>query len=178
MVVESGTASNVHALPVNSEHICAYPARVQWTPEEIVRRRIAHGYNSQESLARALGLSRRAVTNWETGKVTPRGSSLRELERVLGGEPNDNDEDRALRRVSDGRLWAEMQRRYYNALELADQTADQPIDEHPDDDPDVPTRTGGGRYARLPAHLSGDTDVTRPGGATAGQRTERLHSGG
>lgn len=175
--MDSGTAGNVHALPANSEHICAYPARVEWTPEEIVRRRIAHGYNSQESLARALGLSRRAVTNWETGKAIPRGSSLRELERVLGGDPNSSDEDRALRRVSDGHLWAELQRRYYNALERADQTADEPFDEHPHDS-DAPRRTGGGRYARLPAHMSGRAEITRPGGATAGQHPERLHSGG
>lgn len=68
-----------------SAHFCAYSVRVQWTPAEIKKRRLAKGLN-QDELAAALGLSRRAITNWETGTAEPRGSSLRALERELGDD--------------------------------------------------------------------------------------------
>ncbi|MGD9749694.1 MAG: helix-turn-helix transcriptional regulator [Acidimicrobiia bacterium] len=113
---------------------------MQWTPEEIRRRRLAHGYTSQKALADALGLSRRAVINWESGTAEPRGSSRRALERVLGGDPDDSDEDRVLRRVSAGRLWAELQTRYYAAIDAAQE---QSSEAGPSSPP-----SGGGRFAR------------------------------
>lgn len=71
----------------SSEHFSAYSAHMQWTPAEIKRRREAAGFTSQTQLADALGVSRRAVTNWETGKADPRGTHLRALERILGDAP-------------------------------------------------------------------------------------------
>lgn len=72
--------------PGLTEHFCAYSVRVEWTKAEIKRRREAKGL-SQEALAKRLGLSRRAITNWETGVREPRGSSLRALEAELGDAP-------------------------------------------------------------------------------------------
>lgn len=69
--------------PSRSEHICAYSVRVDWTPDEIRQRRNERGL-SQEDLAEALQVSRRAITNWETGAAEPRGKSIRGLDRVLG----------------------------------------------------------------------------------------------
>lgn len=66
-----------------NEHYCAYSVRVDWTPDEIRRRRNERGL-SQEELAETLQVSRRAVTNWETGAAEPRGKSIRGLDRVLG----------------------------------------------------------------------------------------------
>jgi transcriptional regulator with XRE-family HTH domain len=57
--------------------------RVEWTPDEIRQRRNERGL-SQEDLAEALQVSRRAITNWETGAAEPRGKSIRGLDRVLG----------------------------------------------------------------------------------------------
>lgn len=94
--------------PRSSEHICAYPSGVQWTPEEIKRRRQARGW-SQQQLAEALGLSRRAVTNWETGNTEPRGANLRALERELGD--HDDDENVSLRDATDAQFLAEVARR-------------------------------------------------------------------
>jgi DNA-binding transcriptional regulator YiaG len=94
--------------PRSSEHFCAYPAHVHWTPAEIRRRREAAGFTSQTQLADALGVSRRAVTNWETGKAEPRGSHLRGLERLLGDAPAP---EVTLSDASDVELIAEFARR-------------------------------------------------------------------
>lgn len=89
------------------EHICAYSGRVQWTSAEIKRRREAKGW-SQQRLADAVGASRRAVTNWETGVAEPQGRNLRGLERALGDEP---EPDVLLRDASNLQFAAEMLRR-------------------------------------------------------------------
>lgn len=81
---------------------------MQWTPAEIRRRREAAGFTSQTQLADALGVSRRAVTNWETGKADPRGSHLRALERILGDAPAP---EVTLADASDVELIAEFARR-------------------------------------------------------------------
>lgn len=66
-----------------SAHFCAYSVRVDWTPDEIRRRRNERDL-SQEELADALQVSRKAVTNWENGVAEPRGKNARALDRVLG----------------------------------------------------------------------------------------------
>lgn len=93
--------------PGSREHICAYAGPVQWTRSEIKRRREAKGL-SQEQLAQAIGVSRRAITNWETGQAEPRGRNLRGLERMLGDEPVP---DVLLRDATDLQFVAEMLRR-------------------------------------------------------------------
>lgn len=67
-----------------SEQSCAYPVRVDWTPEEIRRRRLAKGYRSQRALATELGVSLKAVTNWETGVGEPSAANIRRLDELLG----------------------------------------------------------------------------------------------
>src|SRR4051812_44349581 len=69
--------------PPRSEHFCAYSVAVEWTPQEIKNRRLAKGWD-QDQLARELGVSRRAITNWETGAADPRGKNRRALDTVLG----------------------------------------------------------------------------------------------
>lgn len=66
-----------------AEHFCAYSVRVQWTPAEIKKRRIARGLTQQE-LADALDRSRSIVTDWEAGTKEPGARSIRALENVLG----------------------------------------------------------------------------------------------
>lgn len=39
---------------------------------------------SQQELAETLAVSRRAITNWETGAAEPRGRNINSLDRVLG----------------------------------------------------------------------------------------------
>jgi transcriptional regulator with XRE-family HTH domain len=103
-----------------SEHFCAYPVRVEWTPEEIRRRRDARGL-SQQDLADALQVSRRAITNWETGAAEPRGKSLRGLDRVLGDTTTP---ETSLRDATVLELLAELAGRYA-ALEAATHRGDQ-----------------------------------------------------
>ncbi|HEY9354643.1 MAG TPA: helix-turn-helix transcriptional regulator [Nocardioides sp.] len=57
---------------------------MDWTPEEIRRRRLAKGYRSQRALATELGVSLKAVTNWETGVGEPSAANIRRLDEVLG----------------------------------------------------------------------------------------------
>ena len=85
--------------------------RVHWTPDEIRRRRTEHGL-SQEELAEALQVSRRAITNWETGAADPRGKSLRGLDRVLG---DTTAPEATLREASLMDLLAEIARRFAEA---------------------------------------------------------------
>lgn len=123
--------------PIRAEHFGAYSERVQWTPAEIKRRRIVKGFKSQEALAEALGVSRKAVSNWETGEAEPRGINLRQLERVLGDAPED---DVPLRSASLMQLHAEQGRR------IADLEAELQAlrTEH---------RPQHGRHADFPDHL-------------------------
>jgi len=72
--------------PPQHEHKCAYSSAVTWPPGEIRRRRNAKGW-SQDDLAEALGVSRRAVTNWETGVARPSGANLDALDQALGDAP-------------------------------------------------------------------------------------------
>jgi transcriptional regulator with XRE-family HTH domain len=110
--------------PGRNEHFCAYPVRVEWTPEEIRRRRDARGL-SQQDLADALQVSRRAITNWETGAAEPRGKSLRGLDRVLGDTTTP---ETSLRDATVLELLAELAGRYA-ALEAATHRGDQPAGE-------------------------------------------------
>lgn len=52
----------------------------------IAKYRKAKGY-SQVELAKLIGVTQTTVTHWETGKVSPRGSNLMELSRVLEVSP-------------------------------------------------------------------------------------------
>lgn len=63
-------------------HIGAYPAWVTWTPDEIVAERDARNM-TQAEMAKAIGVSVRALSNWETGKVEPRGINRRKLQDFL-----------------------------------------------------------------------------------------------
>jgi transcriptional regulator with XRE-family HTH domain len=111
-MIVTGINKNLTMLPgVGSEHICAYPARVEWTRAEIRRRRELKGL-SQAELARRLNLSRRAITNWETGSSEPRGANLRALERELGDAPTPAI---ALADASDIELLGELARRLATA---------------------------------------------------------------
>lgn len=67
-------------------HKCAYSSAVHWPPKEIRERRRGLGM-LQAELAAVLGVSRRAVTNWETGKARPSGANLDALDAVLGAAP-------------------------------------------------------------------------------------------
>jgi len=116
--------------PHGREHSCAYAVRVDWTPEEIRRRRDTQGL-SQEDLAKALGVSRRAVTNWETGAAVPGGKNLRGLDRVLGDPPRADDP--TLSQADFLELLAEIARRYARAANNDD----------PHSAPDLPR----GRYS-------------------------------
>lgn len=103
---------SIRAVHDGGAHICAYACPVRWTPEEIKRRRDAKGLSQQE-LGDLIGASRRAVTNWETGKSEPRGSNLRALEKALAPDDDDQDtsEDAVLRRAPDSKFWLEAARR-------------------------------------------------------------------
>lgn len=67
---------------------------MEWSRTEIKRRRETLGLSQQE-LADAVGVSRRAVTNWETGVAEPRGKSLRRLDQILGDRANGYDPRRS-----------------------------------------------------------------------------------
>lgn len=95
-----------------SAHFCAYSVRVDWTPDEIRRRRNERGL-SQEELADALQVSRKAVTNWENGAAEPRGKNARALDRVLGDSPTAPEV--SLRDASLMDLLAEIARRFAEA---------------------------------------------------------------
>lgn len=101
------------------------------------------GLNQQE-LADLVGVSRRAVTNWETAVAEPRGSNLRSLEAVLATKPDesDDDEDAVLRRIDDGKFWAEATRRFFrgSAANAGSTSAKQPS-------------PGRGEVGYLPDHL-------------------------
>jgi transcriptional regulator with XRE-family HTH domain len=80
---------------------------VEWTPQEIKSRRIARGWD-QNQLAAELGVSRRAITNWETGNAEPRGENRRRLDTILGDTPQP---EVSLQGASDAQFIAEMARR-------------------------------------------------------------------
>lgn len=99
------------------EHICAYPRRVQWTPQEIRTRRAAKGLDQSqlgELLAQELGedkpISRRAITNWENGHAVPRGKYLNALDKILGDDTAS--ETTTLSNASFMQLLAELAKRY------------------------------------------------------------------
>lgn len=133
--------------PSNMENFCAYPLRMQWTRTEIKKRRIARGL-TQEQLADLLNLSKRAVNNWETGKREPRGSSLRELDRVLG-DGDTGDGDATLTGFTYLQLVSEQARRFADleaenqALRAEVQTLRAETDNHPQS----------GRHGTFPDHL-------------------------
>lgn len=104
----TGIRELCHAYPpARHEHICAYSGVVEWTPTEIKTRRSAKGWD-QDRLAAELGVSRRAITNWETGRAEPRGENRRRLDAVLGDTPQP---DVTLQGASDAQFLAEMARR-------------------------------------------------------------------
>jgi len=132
-------------------HICAYAAHVDWTPEEIRRRRDAHGLSQDElgrRIAAHLGLdkpvSRRAIVNWENGTAVPHGRNLRALDHVLGAQTSSDDPP--LSQASYMDLLAELARRYARATDSSAQprpstgsrykiyTEDAPTPEHPGQD--------------------------------------------
>jgi len=93
---------------------------MDWTPEEIRRRRDARGLSQDElgrRLAEHLGLnkpiSRRAIVNWENGTSVPHGRNLRALDHVLGAQTSADDPP--LSRASYMDLLAELARRYARA---------------------------------------------------------------
>lgn len=98
---------NYAHLPDSRAHICAYAVAVDWTPQKIKNRRTAKGWD-QNRLATELGVSRRAITNWETGQADPQGKNLRRLDAVLGDAPQP---DVSLQGASDAEFIAEMARR-------------------------------------------------------------------
>ena len=98
--------SYVH-LATGHAHICAYSVAVEWTPQEIKSRRAAKGWD-QNQLAAELGVSRRAITNWETGQAEPRGENRRRLDAILGDTPQP---DISLQGATDAQFIAEMARR-------------------------------------------------------------------
>lgn len=91
------------------EHFCAYPCHMEWTPDEIRNRRLARGYRSQRALAHALGVSLKAVTNWETGVGEPSAANIRKLDEILGSTPNT---DVSLSEATDSQLLAEISNRF------------------------------------------------------------------
>jgi transcriptional regulator with XRE-family HTH domain len=93
--------------PPGREHICAYSIAVEWTPQEIKNRRLAKGWD-QDRLATELGVSRRAITNWETGSADPRGKNRRRLDDVLGDTPQP---ETSLQNATDAQFIAELARR-------------------------------------------------------------------
>jgi transcriptional regulator with XRE-family HTH domain len=65
---------------------------VDWTPDEIRRRRAARGW-SQRELAEALAAAQngrtvavRVITDWELGKSAPSARNVDALDRVLGDQ--------------------------------------------------------------------------------------------
>lgn len=94
-------------LLTGDERICAYPVPVDWTGQEIKNRRLARGWD-QARLAAELGVSRRAVTNWENGHAEPRGENRRRLDAVLGDAAQ---QDVTLQGATDAQFIAELARR-------------------------------------------------------------------
>ena len=88
-------------------HKCAYSSAVNWTPGEIRRRRNAKGW-SQDDLAKVIGVSRRAITNWETTTARPSGANIEALDQALGDAPLS---EPTLRGASDAEFIAEFARR-------------------------------------------------------------------
>ena len=130
----TGIQQIIHAhLPPGDEHICAYSVAVEWTPQEIKARRLARGWD-QARLARELGISRRAITNWETGKAEPRGENRRRLDAVLGDAP---ERDVTLRGATDAEFIAELARRLARTA-----SADTPAARLPDEDLYWPRQPG------------------------------------
>jgi transcriptional regulator with XRE-family HTH domain len=104
----TGTRALSYAHPPGSRaHICAYAVAVEWTPQEIKNRRAAKGWD-QHRLAAELGVSRRAITNWETGQAEPRGENRRRLDAALGDTPQP---DISLQGATDAQFVAELARR-------------------------------------------------------------------
>lgn len=54
-----------------------------WKPERLTEARESRGL-TRAGLAKALGVSKSAVTQWEKGVTAPRGSHLARLAQVLG----------------------------------------------------------------------------------------------
>lgn len=50
-----------------------------WSAESIARLRARLGL-TQSEMARALGVRQQTISEWETGRYTPRGASLRMLQ--------------------------------------------------------------------------------------------------
>jgi transcriptional regulator with XRE-family HTH domain len=98
--------SNIHPGRWDA-HKCAYSSAVHWTPQEIRRRRNAKGWSQSEAAA-AVGVSRRAITNWETGVARPSGSNVEALDRALGDAPV---AEPTLRGATDLEFAAEVMRR-------------------------------------------------------------------
>lgn len=99
-------ASNIHPDRWDA-HKSAYSSAVHWTPEEIRQRRNAKGWSQSEAAA-AVGVSRRAITNWETGVARPSGSNIEALDRALGDAPI---AEPTLRGATDWEFAAEVLRR-------------------------------------------------------------------
>ena len=59
-----------------------------WTAQRLARLRKEAGF-SQEELAEKLGVSRQAVSKWETGKADPSTTNLIELAKLYGTSPEE-----------------------------------------------------------------------------------------
>lgn len=139
-------------------HICAYPARVEWTPDEIKTRRRDRGY-SQVSLAEALGVSESAVQKWEKGGPSgraPSAANQRDLDRLLGDQtaaPVDMSNEELFGEVA--RLHAEVLRRLASVKPTREPDAEQ-------DKPDLSQQIPGTYRARAKdAPSASATEVPR-----------------
>lgn len=137
------------------EHLCAYTSRVDLTDgAELKQRMHAAGYNNR-TLAAALGVSIKAVSNWVNERNVPQGPNLIALERLLTQSTGDTAEhERLARELPTHVLFSEVVRRLMTGVSDASQTPQGPAL-----DPDME-----------PLHLTDEAFDTATGGdKTPGQ---------
>lgn len=113
------TGSILEQVGASSAHFCVYAGgMVDWTPASLREAREARGW-SQRRLAEAISASPRSITSWEAGTSAISRRYQRALDAVFSDDHEETAQqsDSALSGVSDGALWAELQRRYYAAVD-------------------------------------------------------------